>query len=154
MKKQLIAQSDIPALRKILPFVCLIVPWEIYQYSTGWGIKFSLFYLNFDMTYGTLAVSVLKQLTMLSYGGFAPSIRTVFWALAAALCVGIFVYEVLRAREAQEVSSKILGAGLLMCGTLLAVSSFIVWSDAFRAVPVGFGFFAIGGYLLMGIEQD
>jgi hypothetical protein len=154
MKKQLIAQSDIPALRKLLPFVCLIVPWEIYQYSTGWGIKFSLFYLNFDMTYGTLAVSVLKQLTMLSYGGFAPSIRTVFWALAAALCVGIFVYEVLRAREVQEVSSKMLGAGLLVCGTLLAVSSFIVWSDAFRAVPVGFGFFAVGGYLLMGIKQD
>ena len=154
MKKQLIAQSDIPALRKLLPFVCLIVPWEIYQYSTGWGIKFSLFYLNFDMTYGTLAVNVLKQLTMLSYGGFAPSIRTVFWALAAVLCVGIFVYEMLREQLEYELSIKMLGAGLIICGILLAVSSFIVWSDAFRAIPVGFGFFAVGGYLLMVIEQD
>ena len=166
MKELSITQNDIPALRKMLPLVCLIVPWEIYQYSTGWGIKFSLFYLNFDMTYGTLAVSVLRQLTMLSYGGFAPSIRTIFWALAAVLCVGIFVYEMLRARgtqeaqeaqetqEIQEMSSKMLGVGLLLCGTLLAVSSFIVWSNAFRAVPVGFGFFAVGGYLLMQIERD
>ena len=154
MKELPITQNDIPVLRKLLPLVCLIVPWEIYQYGTGWGIKFSLFYLNFDMTYGTLAVSVLKQLTMLSYGGFAPSIRTVFWALAAVLCVGIFVYEMLREQLEYELSIKMLGAGLIICGILLAVSSFIVWSDAFRAIPVGFGFFAVGGYLLMVIEQD
>ena len=154
MKELPITQNDIPVLRKLLPLVCLIVPWEIYQYGTGWGIKFSLFYLNFDMTYGTLAVSVLKQLTMLSYGGFAPSIRTVFWALAAALCVGIFVYELAREQLEYEVSINTLGAGLLVCGILLAVSSFVVWSDAFRAIPVGFGFFAVGGYLLMVIERD
>ena len=154
MKELPITKNDIHILRKLLPLVCLIVPWEIYQYSTGWGIKFSLFYLNFDMTYGTLAVSVLKQLTMLSYGGFAPSVRTVFWALAAALCVGIFVYELAREQIEYEVSVKMLGAGLLVCGTLLAVSSFIVWSDAFRAVPIGFGFFAVCGYLLMGIERE
>ena len=154
MKELNITKNDIPALRKLLPLVCLIVPWEIYQYGTGWGIKFSLFYLNFDMTYGTLAVNVLKQLTMLSYGGFAPSIRTVFWALAAVLCVGIFVYEMLREQLEYELSIKMLGAGLIICGILLAVSSFIVWSDAFRAIPVGFGFFAVGGYLLMVIEQD
>lgn len=154
MKELPITKNDIPILRKLLPLVCLIVPWEIYQYSTGWGIKFSLFYLNFDMTYGTLAVNVLKQLTMLSYGGFAPSVRTIFWALAAALCVGIFVYELAREQIEYEVSIKMLGAGLLVCGTLLAVSSFIVWSDAFKAVPIGFGFFAVCGYLLMQIERD
>ena len=154
MKELSITKTDIPVLRKLLPFVCLIVPWEIYQYSTGWGIKFSLFYLNFDMIYGTLAVSVLKQLTMLSYGGFAPSIRTIFWALAAALCVGIFVYELAREQVEYKVSVMMLGAGLLVCGALLAVSSFVVWSDAFRAVPIGFGFFAVCGYLLMGIERE
>ena len=154
MKELSITKNDIPVLRKLLPFVCLIVPWEIYQYSTGWGIKFSLFYLNFDMTYGTLAVSVLKQLTMLSYGGFAPSIRTIFWALAAALCVGIFVYELAREQVEYKVSVMMPGAGLLVCGALLAVSSFVVWSDAFRAVPIGFAFFAVCGYLLMGIERE
>ena len=154
MKELPITRNGIPALRKLLPLVCLIVPWEIYQYSTGWGIKFSLFYLNFDMIYGTLAVSVLKQLTLLSNGGFAPSIRTIFWAVAAALCVLIFVYELAREYVEYEVSIKMLGAGLLVCGTLLAVSSFVVWCDAFKAIPVGFGFFAVGGYLLMVIGRD
>ena len=130
------------------------MPWEIYQYSSGWGIKFSLFYLNFDMTYGTLAVNVLKQLTMLSYGGFAPSVRTISWALAATLCVGIFVYELAREQIEYKVSVGIPGAGLLVCGVLLTVSSFVVWSDAFRAVPIGFGFFALCGYLLIGIERE
>ncbi|MCL7411379.1 MAG: hypothetical protein P1P69_02010 [Methanosarcinaceae archaeon] len=154
MKELPITQNDIPILRKLLPLVCLIVPWEIYQYGTGWGIKFSLFYLNFDMTYGTLAVNVLKQLTMLSYGGFAPSIRTIFWAVAAALCVGIFLYELAREHMEYEVGIKMLGAGLIVCGILLVVSSLIVWSDAFRAIPVGFGFFAVGGYLLMIIKPN
>ena len=153
MKELPITQNDISALRKLLPLICLIVPWEIYQYGTGWGIKFSLFYLNFDMSYGTLAVSVLKQLTLLSYAGFAPSIRTISWAVAAALCIGIFVYELLREHVEYKMSIKILGAGLIVCGILLAMSSFVVWSDAFKAIPVGFGFFAVGGYLLMRITN-
>ena len=154
MKELSMTQNDISALRKLLPLVCLIVPWEIYQYGTGWGIKFSLFYLNFDMTYGTLAVSVLKQLTLLSNGGFAPSIRTISWAVAAALCVGIFVYELLREHVEYKMSIKILGAGLIVCGILLVVSSFVVYCDAFRAIPVGFVFFAVGGYLLMRIGRE
>jgi len=98
-------------------------------------------------------VSVLKQLTLLSYGGFAPSIRTITWAGAAALCVLIFVYELAREQMEYELSSKMIGMGLLVCGVLLVVSSFIVWSDAFKAIPVGFGFFAVCGYLMMGLER-
>ncbi|MCK5341756.1 MAG: hypothetical protein KAR20_00040 [Candidatus Heimdallarchaeota archaeon] len=91
---------------------------------------------------------------MLSYGGFAPSVRTISWALAATLCVGIFVYELAREQIGYKASVGIPGAGLLVCGILLTVSSFVVWSDAFRAVPIGFGFFAVCRYLLIGIERE
>lgn len=148
-----IKPKEVSLLRRLFPLICITVPWEIYQYSTGWGIKFSLFYLNFDMTYGTIAVSVLKQLTMLVYGGFAPSIRTISWAAAAVLCVIIVAYEFLREQVEYDVSTRMIGVGLLVCGTLLAVSSFAVWNEAFKAIPVGLGFFAVCGYLLMKMEE-
>jgi ABC-type Fe3+ transport system permease subunit len=105
------------------------------------------------MTYGTIAVRVLKQLTMLAYGGFAPSIRTISWAAAAVLCVAIVAYELLRDKVEYDVSNRMIGLGLLVCGTLLAVSSFAVWNEAFKAVPVGFGFFAVCGHLFMKMED-
>ena len=64
------------------------------------------------------------------------------------------MYELAREQVEYKVSVMMPGAGLLVCGALLAVSSFVVWSDAFRAVPIGFGFFAVCGYLLMGIERE
>ncbi|MBN2487641.1 MAG: hypothetical protein JXA98_01285 [Methanosarcinaceae archaeon] len=152
-----IKSKEVPLLRRLLPLICITVPWEIYQYNigwtAGWGIKFSLFYLNFDMTYGTIVVSVLKQLTMLSSGGVAASIRTISWAAASLLCVVIVAYELLRDKVEYDVSTRMTGMGLLVCGTLLAVSSFAVWNEAFKAIPVGFGFFAVCGYLLIKMED-
>ncbi|MEZ5335697.1 MAG: hypothetical protein R2741_10870 [Methanolobus sp.] len=79
-----------------MPIICLVIPWEIYfysSYSSGWGIKFSVFYANFDEMYGTIFVDLLKQMSLLSTGGFLPSVRTLTWIFASILCISLAIYE-------------------------------------------------------------
>jgi len=155
-----ISPKDIFLLRKLLPFICLVVPWEFYfytsDYSTGWGIKFSVFYANFDAQYGTLFVDIMKQLTLLSYGGFLPSVRTLTWSMAALLCIIVVFYELFRENIEIKLSMQTTGILLLIGAFLTLISSVAVWNSTFKTIPIAPIFFACSGYLLlhMGKRTD
>ncbi|WP_406655903.1 hypothetical protein V7O62_08655 [Methanolobus sp. ZRKC2] len=148
-----ISPKDIPLLRKILPLVCLTIPWEFYyytgDYSKGWGIKFSVLYANFDSQYGTLFVDIVKQMTLLSYGGFLPSLRTITWFIAALMCIAIVLYELFRENMEIKLSIRTTGIILLVCAFLTLISSAAVWNSSFKSIPVAPIFFALSSYLLL-----
>ncbi|MBN2111055.1 MAG: hypothetical protein JW705_08240 [Methanosarcinaceae archaeon] len=149
--------KDIFLLRKILPLVCLSIPWEFYfytrEYSNGWGIKFSVLYTNFDSLYGTIFVNLMKQMTLLSYGGFLASVRTITWFVAALICILLALYELFRENTEIELSIRTSGTVLLACAFLTLVSSVAVWNYHFRTLPVAPIFFACSGYLLLYAER-
>lgn len=145
--------SELVLLRKIMPIICIIVPWEFYFYSTGWGIKFSFFYANFDMTYGTLLVNVVEQLSMLSYGGLAPSFRTISWFFGALICVIVSVNEFFRADLFKTLSIRTSGYLLLLCSAFNILGSFAVWSGSFKAIPVAFLFLLFAAYICIYNSQ-
>ncbi|MDW7731584.1 MAG: hypothetical protein SCH66_04025 [Methanolobus sp.] len=144
-------------MRKILPLICLIVPWEFYfytsDYSTGWGIKFSVLYTNFDAQYGMLFVDLMEQTTLLSYGGFLPSIRTITWLMAALLCIVVMFYELFRENIEIHLNIRTIGILLLACAVLTMVSSVAVWNSSFRTIPVAPVFFTFSGYLLLHADR-
>jgi hypothetical protein len=147
-----IKPDDMKLLRKIMPFICLVIPWEIYfysAYSQGWGIKFSVFYANFDIIYGTLFVSIFKQMTMLSMGGFLPSVRTLGWGLASFICIGLAAYELLKENIEKEINTKTTGCILMACAILSLASSLAVWNSSFKTLPVAPLFFGVFGYILL-----
>ena len=113
---------DISILRKLLPIICILVPWEVFFYtsdfSNGWGIKFSLFYANFDSQYGTLFVDVIKQLGMLSHGGVLPSVRTIAWFMAALISVILLVYELSKEELEFKFKNSTVAAAFLACSAL------------------------------------
>jgi len=147
MKHLAINPSELVLLRKIMPIICIIVPWEFYFYSTGWGIKFSFFYANFDMAYGTLLVNVVEQLSMLSYGGFAPSFRTISWFFGALICAVVSINELFREDLLKTLSVRTSGYLLLLCSAFNILGSFAVWSSSFRAIPVAFLFLLFTVYI-------
>ena len=153
-----IKDSDIFLLRKIMPFICMIVPWEFYfyngLYSTGWGIKFSLFYINFDMVYGNLVVNVVKQLSMLSYGGIAPSFRTISWFLGALICLIVLINENFKENLSQTFSVHTSGYLLILCSLFNVLGSIVVWSSSFKAMPIGFVFLLFTAYIYLTSNWD
>ena len=142
-----IKSYDLVLLRKIMPIICIIVPWEFYFYNTGWGIKFSFFYANFDIIYGTLFVNVVKQLSMLSYGGLAPSFRTISWFLGALICVVVSINEFFREDLLKTLSLRTSGYLFILCSIFNLLGSFVVWSNSFRTIPVVFLFFLFAAYI-------
>ncbi|TGC08963.1 hypothetical protein [Methanolobus halotolerans] len=148
-----ISPEDIFLLRKILPLICLITPWEFYfytsDYSSGWGIKFSVLYANFDVQYGTIFVDLLKQLTLLSYGGFLPSLRTITWSMAALLCIAVVFYELFRQNIEMELSIRTIAILLIACAVMTLISSTAVWNSSFSTIPIAPIFFAFSGCLLL-----
>ena len=153
-----IKASDIFLLRKIMPLICIIVPWEFYfynsLYSTGWGIKFSLFYVNFDMVYGILFVDVVKQLSMLSYGGLAPSFRTISWFLGALICVVVLVNENFKENLSEAFSVRTSGYLLILCSAFNILGSLVVWGSSFKAMPIGFIFLLFTAYIFLTSNWD
>lgn len=153
-----IKASDIFLLRKIMPLICIIVPWEFYfynsLYSTGWGIKFSLFYVNFDMVYGTLLVDVVKQLSMLSYGGLAPSFRTISWFLGALICVVVLINENFKENLSETLSVRTSGYLLILCSAFNILGSLVVWGSSFKAMPIGFIFLLFTAYIFLTSNWD
>lgn len=153
-----IKASDIFLLRKIMPLICIIVPWEFYfynsLYSTGWGIKFSLFYVNFDMVYGTLFVDVVKQLSMLSYGGLAPSFRTISWFLGALICVVVLVNENFKENLSETFSVRTSGYLLILCSAFNILGSLVVWGSSFKTMPIGFIFLLFTAYIFLTSNWD
>ncbi|MDK2948821.1 MAG: hypothetical protein PWQ63_1981 [Methanolobus sp.] len=147
-----IKPDDMKLLRKIMPFICLAIPWEVYfysAYSQGWGIKFSVFYANFDIIYGTIFVSIIKQMTLISMGGFLPSIRTLGWVIASFICIGLAAYELLKDNIEKEIDTKTAGYILITCGILSLISSLAVWNSSFKTLPIAPLFFGAFGYLLL-----
>ncbi|MDK2938887.1 MAG: hypothetical protein PWQ51_1051 [Methanolobus sp.] len=152
-----IKPDDMKLLRKIMPFICLAIPWEIYfysAYSEGWGIKFSVFYANFDINYGTIFVSIIKQMTLLSMGGFLPSIRTIGWILASLICIGLAAYELFKDRIENEINTKTAAYMLIVCGILSLISSLAVWNSSFKTLPIAPLFFGAFGYILLQDTGD
>ncbi|WP_406660417.1 hypothetical protein V7O66_11280 [Methanolobus sp. ZRKC3] len=158
MKEINIQPHEMSLLRKILPIICLLVPWEVYyytgDYSSGWGIKFSLFYANFDMQYGSIFVDLIKQLGLLSYGGFLPSIRTITWFLAAALCLILAIYELSREDIELKLGKNTIAAIFIACSVLSLISSMAVWNSSFKTIPIAPLFFAMGGYILLYAKRS
>lgn len=146
---------DYSILRKILPMICALVPWEIYYYisnfSKGWGIKFSVFYANFDSQYGTLFVDIIKQLGLLSHGGFLPSIRTIAWFAASMMCVALLIYELSNEELQFELKNSTIAAIFFISSALTLVSSLAVWGDSFKTIPIAPFFFAMAGYLILRV---
>ncbi|MBP1909646.1 hypothetical protein [Methanolobus bombayensis] len=135
-----------------MPPICLAIPWEVYfysAYSSGWGIKFSVFYANFDVNYGTIFVSIIKQMTLLSMGGLLPSIRTLAWTLAAIICIMLAGYELLKENIEKELDIRTSGYVLIFCGILSLISSIAVWNSGFKTLPIAPAFFIIFGYILI-----
>jgi hypothetical protein len=152
-----IKPGDVKFLKKIMPFICLAIPWEIYfysAYSEGWGIKFSVFYANFDINYGTIFVSVIKQMSMLSIGGFLPSVRTLAWVLASFICIGLAAYELFEDRIESEISNKSAGYIFIICGILTLISSLAVWNSGFKTLPIAPLFYGTFGYILLHAAKD
>ncbi len=157
MPKIKIRPQEIPILRKLLPVICFIVPWEFYfytsTYSNGWGIKLSVLYANFDYQYGTLFVDVVRQLSMLSYGGLLPSIRTIAWFMASLLCIILVCYELSRDQLELKFGIRVTGIALIACGLLTLASSIAVWNDSFKTIPVAPVLFGLTGYILLHAEE-
>ena len=152
-----ITTEDVMLLRKIMPFICLAIPWEIYfysAYSSGWGIKFSLFYANFDMNYGTIFVSILKQATLLSMGGLLPSIRTLAWVITSLICIGLAFYELFKERIEFQIHIRTIGYILIACSILSMISSLAVWNSTFKTLPIAPLFFAVFAYILLQLPKD
>ena len=157
MRNLRLKPDDIKLLRKIMPFICLAVPWEVYfysAYSQGWGIKFSIFYANFDMNYGTIFVSVIKQMTLLSMGGFLPSVRTLGWVLTSFICIGLAAYELFKDKIENEIDTKTAGYILIACGCLSLISSLAVWNSSFKTLPIAPLFFGAFGYILLQAARN
>lgn len=148
-----IKSSDIFLLRKIMAFICMIVPWEFYfyngLYNTGWAIKFSLFYINFDMVYGALVVNVVKQLSMLSYGWIPPSFRTISWFLGALICLVVLINKNFKENLSQTFSAHSSGYLLILCSVFNILGSIVVWSSFFKAMPIGFVFLLFAAYIYL-----
>ncbi|WP_094227482.1 hypothetical protein [Methanolobus psychrotolerans] len=153
MQQLKIDHNDTYLLRKLLPLICLSIPWEVYFYSSGWGIKFSVFYANFDIEYGTLFVSILRQITLLSYGGLSPSIRTLAWFFGAILCIALMFYEILKENIEIDYGIKTSGYLLICCGILTLISSIAVWNVDFKTLPIAPFFFAVFGYLFIQTDK-
>jgi hypothetical protein len=152
-----IKPDDMKLLRKIMPIICLVIPWEIYfysAYSEGWGIKFSIFYANFDINYGTIFVSVINQMSLLSMGGFLPSVRTLGWVLASFVCLGLAAYELFKDNIEKEIDTKTAGYILISCGMLSLISSLAVWNSGFKTLPIAPLFFGVFGYILLQTARD
>ncbi len=154
---------ELVLLRKIMPILCIIVPWEFYfyniSYSSGWGIKFSLLYVNFDITYGTIFVNVVQQLSMLSYGGLtpsllAPSFRTISWFLGALICMVVLINEIFKENLSETFSVHTSGYLLLLCSAFNILGSFVVWSSSFKAIPVGFAFSLFAAYVFLSAKWN
>ncbi len=157
MQEIKIKHSDANLLRKIMPLICLIIPWEVYfysNYSSGWGIKFSAFYANFDATYGTIFVDLFQQMSLLSNGGFLPSVRTLGWIFGAILCVALAIYELSRKNIELVLETKTTAHILIACGILTAISSLAVWNSTFKTLPIAPFFFIAFGYLLLKAEKE
>ncbi|WP_340820097.1 hypothetical protein [Methanolobus sp. WCC4] len=159
MKSIDIEPGEINLLRKILPAICLIIPWEVYfysaYYSSGWGIKFSVFYANFDGTYGTIFVNIFQQMALLSNGGFLASVRTLGWIFGAFLCITLVIYELAKDTIEMDIElrTKTTAHALISCGVITAISSFAVWNSAFKTLPIAPFFFIGFGYLLLHLEE-
>ncbi|WMW21658.1 hypothetical protein RE476_09705 [Methanolobus mangrovi] len=157
MQEIKINHSDTTLLRKIMPLICLAIPWEVYfysNYSSGWGIKFSVFYANFDIIYGVIFVDLFQQMSLLSNGGFLPSVRTLGWVFGAILCIALTVYELSKANIEFELETKITAHMLIACGILTAISSVAVWNSTFKTLPIAPFFFIAFGYLLLKAEKE
>lgn len=157
MQNLRITRNDVAVLRKIVPLICLVIPWEIYfysAYSSGWGIKFSLFYANFDINYGTIFVSIIKQISLLSMGGVLPSIRTLAWVIASLICIGLVVYELVKDRIEKELDIRMTGYILIACSVLSLTSSLAVWNSTFKTLPIAPVFFAVFGYIMLQATKD
>ncbi|WP_342303839.1 hypothetical protein [Methanolobus sp. ZRKC5] len=148
-----ITHTDTNLLRKIMPLICLTIPWEVYFYSTGWGIKFSVFYANFDLVYGTFFVNIFKQMTLLSYGGFYPSIRTLAWITGAIFCIVLAIYELLKEEIKKDYGTRTTAIALISCGILTFISSVAIWNSDFKTLPVAPLFFIAFGYLLLQTDK-
>ena len=158
MKDIAIKTDEIGLLRKILPVICLLVPWEAYfysNYSSGWGIKFSVFYANFDIIYGTIFVDLFQQMSLLSNGGFLPSVRTLGWVFASILCIALAIYEISKDNIELEIGleTKTTAHVFIACGVLTAISSLAVWNSTFRTLPIAPLFFFGSGYLLLRSDK-
>lgn len=158
MKHLHLNASDLVIFRKIMPLICIIVPWELYfysvSYSRGWGIKFSLFYANFDAIYGHLFVNVVQQLSMLSYGGLAPSFRTISWFVAALICVVVLITEFFREDLSSTFSVRTSGYLLLLCSGVNILGSLVVLSSSFKAIPIGFVFSLFTSYIFLTVNWN
>ncbi|WMW26311.1 hypothetical protein RE474_06260 [Methanolobus sediminis] len=152
MRNLKIKPDDMKLLRKIMPFICLAIPWEVYfysAYSQGWGIKFSVFYANFDIIYGTIFVGIIKQMKLLSMGGFLPSVRTLGWVIASFACIGLAAYELFKDNIEIDIDTKTAGYILILCGILSLISSLAVWNSSFKTLPIAPLFFWVFGYILL-----
>jgi hypothetical protein len=157
MQQIKISPHEVPLLRKLLPLICLAVPWELYfytsTYSSGWGIKLSILYANFDNQYGMLFVDVTRQLSMLSYGGLLPSVRTLAWFIASILCIILVCYELSRDQLELKTSTKTTAIVLIGCGCLTLASSMAVWNGSFRTIPLAPVIFGLSGYIMLHAEE-
>jgi hypothetical protein len=157
MQQIKISPHEVPLLRKLLPLICLVVPWELYfytsTYSSGWGIKLSVLYANFDNQYGMLFVDVTRQLSMLSYGGLLPSVRTLAWFVASILCILLVCYELSRDQLELKISTRTTAIVLIGCGCLTLVSSMAVWNDSFRTIPLAPVLFGLSGYIMLRAQE-
>ncbi len=155
--RKILDLHEIKLLRKIIPIICLAIPWEVYFYSsytTGWGIKFSIFYANFDAQYGTLFVSVIQQIGLLSNGGFLPSVRTLAWAIASFMILAVGIYELIKENIEIKIGNATEAYVLIICGILTLISSMAVWNDAFKTLPIAPLFFIPLGSLLLITEKN
>ncbi|SFM69976.1 hypothetical protein [Methanolobus profundi] len=157
MKALDIKPHELDTLKKLMPVICLSIPWEIYfysNYSTGWGIKFSVFYANFDDIYGTIFVDLIQQSSLLSYGGFLPSVRTLGWIFAAILCIALAIYELSKENIELELETRTTAHILILCGILTFISSIAVWNSSFKTLPIAPFFFLAFGYLLLVSDKN
>lgn len=148
---------DTKLFEKYLPIIALIIPWEIYfysGYSHGWGIKFSLFYSNFDDIYGTLFVNIIQQMSLLSYGGVLASARTVGWILSSILCIVLAVYELLRPGIRIKFHENLTADVFTICGIFMLVSSLSVWNSGFQTLPIAPFFFGGCSYILRKKNEE
>jgi hypothetical protein len=156
MKKMELKPGELDIMKKIMPLICLIIPWEVYfysNYSSGWGIKLSVFYVNFDDIYGTIFVNLFQQMSLLSNGGFLPSVRTLGWIFAAILCIALAIYELLRENIEIELETKTTAQIIIACGILTTLSSIAVWNNSFKTLPIAPVFFFSFGYLLLHSDR-
>ena len=138
-------------LRKILPLVCLIIPWEYFSndllHPDIWGFKFSLFTIVFGF-YDHFQ-TFIQYMSNYNLQSILTDIRMLSWLFGTIISILLVVYELLRETLNIDFNTKTTAYAILVCGILSAISFVSRGSSSWTAFPIAPFFYVVFANMLL-----